>query len=78
MEAFRELKWHMEYDRKEQIKRLNEHLSSGGGINQFLYMNTAEYTLDNLFRYIDRALKAREEEIRKNEARKNRFKFWKK
>lgn len=47
--ALRDLKWHVEYARKQQIARLTDHLDEGKTISQFLHQ-PSEWQVDDLIR----------------------------
>jgi hypothetical protein len=78
--ALRDLKWHVNYARKEQIKRLNDYLEEdktntiGSFINQ-----TAEWQTDSLIRYALRYLPDIETGIQQLEKKPllERLQFWK-
>lgn len=70
-----DLKWLVNYARKQQIERLNEHLSEGKTIGTFLGQATAEWHLDSLIRDFQIYMPHVEEELK---PKPNKLLFWKK
>lgn len=72
--------WHIDYARKEQHKRLTEHLAEKDAtIGQFLSSNPAEWQLDSLIRSLTHYVPKVQSEL--DEAEKpywHKFRFWKK
>jgi hypothetical protein len=79
--AFRDIKWHVNYARKEQIKRLNEWLEEDPTNTIGAFLNhPAEWQLDSLIRYAQNYLPDIEIGIKQLDKKPilERLQFWKK
>lgn len=78
--ALRDLKWHVEYARKEQIKRLNEWLEEDKTNTIGAFLNhPAEWQADSLIRYAQNYLPHIEAGFKQLEKKPllERLQFWK-